>query len=319
MDISDAILEKVAFFCGVKTDHVLPAPTVESIYQIPLDFSQRNIWVLILDQLRLSSDKLDMTAWKNLYENIKASVDVINIAMVGKYVWLEDAYYSLNEWLKVAWLHLQRKVKLHFIEAEDLEKKGMGLLDAMDAICVPGGFGERGVPWMVLAAQYARENNVPYLWVCLGSQIMAIEFARNVLWIADANSQEFAPEGANSVVHIMETQKSVTTKGGTMRLGSYPCVIKADTLAHRVYGVDAINERHRHRYEFNNAYREQMLAAWFVVSGTSPDGELAEIVEVKGHPYMIGAQFHPELISRPLRPHPMFTGLVEAAIAHQKK
>lgn len=314
MDIPDAILEKVAFFCGVKTDHVLPAPTVESIYQIPLDFSQRNIGALILDQLKLPSDKLDMSAWKNLYENIKASIEVINIAMVGKYVGLEDAYYSLNEWLKVAWLHQQRKVKLHFIEAESLVDSGTSVLDTMDAICVPGGFGERGVQGMVLAAQYAREKKVPYLWVCLWSQIMAIEFARNVLWITDANSQEFAPDGANSVVHIMETQKSVITKGGTMRLGTYPCAIKADTLAYKVFGTNSIDERHRHRYEFNNAYREQMLAAGFVVSGTSPDGELAEIVEIKDHPYMIGAQFHPELISRPLRPHPMFVGLVKAAM-----
>jgi len=312
--ISEAILEKVAFFCGVPTSHVIPAPTVESIYQIPLDFAQRDVGKLILDQLGLSSDKIDMSAWQELYSNIQSSVKQLHIAMVGKYVELEDAYYSLNEWLKVAWLHQQRKVKLHFIEAEDIEKNGTAVLDSMDAICVPGGFGERGIQGMVLAVQYAREHKVPYLWVCLGSQIMAIEFARNVLGIADANSQEFAPDGVNSVVHIMETQKSVVTKGGTMRLGTYPCVIKPNTLAHRVFWTDTIDERHRHRYEFNNAYREQMQAAWFVVSGTSPDGELAEIVELKDHPYMIGAQFHPELISRPLRPHPMFVGLVKAAI-----
>jgi len=314
IDIPDAILEKVAFFCGVKTDHVLPAPTVESIYQLPLDFSRRNIGTLILDQLKLPSDKLDMTAWEDLYANIQASVEEIHIAMVGKYVWLEDAYYSLNEWLKVAWLHQQCKVKLHFIEADDLVTQWTAVLDSMDAICVPGGFGERGIQGMVLAAQYAREKKVPYLWVCLWSQIMAIEFARNVLWVTDANSQEFAPDGANSVVHIMETQKSVTTKGGTMRLGTYPCAIKAGTLARAVFWSDAIDERHRHRFEFNNRYREQMEAAGFIVSWTSPDGELAEIVELQDHPYMIGAQFHPELISRPLRPHPMFVGLVKAAI-----
>jgi len=313
-EISDAILEKVAFFCGVPISHVVPAPTVESIYQIPLDFAKRDLGKLILDQLKLPSDTLDMRAWEDLYTNIKASVDELHIAMVGKYVWLEDAYYSLNEWLKVAWLHQQRKVKLHFIEAEDIEKDGTTVLDSMDAICVPGGFGERGVQGMILAVQYAREKKIPYLWVCLWSQIMAIEFARNVLWIADANSQEFAPDGVNSVVHIMETQKSVTTKGGTMRLGTYPCVIKPDTLAREVFWVETIDERHRHRFEFNNDYRDQMQEAGFVVSGTSPDGELAEIVEIKDHPYMIGAQFHPELISRPLRPHPMFVGLVQAAM-----
>ncbi len=316
-DISEAILEKVAFFCGVPKNHVVPAPTVESIYQIPLDFAKRDVGKLILDQLQLPSDKLDMSAWEDLYINIKASIEELHVAMVGKYVWLEDAYYSLNEWLKVAWLHQQRKVVLHFIEAEDIEKNGVDVLQDMDAICVPGGFGERGIQGMVMAAQYARENNVPYLWVCLGSQIMAIEFAKNVLGLDDANSQEFLPDGQHNVVHIMETQKSVTTKGGTMRLGTYPCTIKADTLAREIFWVEHIDERHRHRYEFNNAYREQMEDAWFVVSGTSPDGELAEIVEVKNHPYMIGAQFHPELISRPLRPHPMFVGLVKAAMERE--
>ncbi len=315
--INDAILDKIAFFCGVPLDHVIPAPTVESIYQIPLDFADRTIGKLLLEQLELPAHEPDMHAWQHLYTNIISSVDEVHIAMVGKYVELEDAYYSLNEWLKVAGFHRKQKVVLHFIEADTLIDGDTTILDTMDAICVPGGFGERGIEGMLQAARYARERKIPYLWICLWSQIMAIEFARNVLCIQDANSQEFAPDGTNNVVHIMEQQKSVTSKGGTMRLGSYPCVIVPDTLAHRVYGTLSIEERHRHRYEFNNTYRDSMQEAWFVVSGTSPDGMLAEIVEIVDHPYMIWSQFHPELISRPLHPHPLFLGLIDAILAQK--
>lgn len=307
--LDDEIIKKIAFFCGVQEDHVVPAPTVDTIYQIPLDYASRDIGCLILKQMKLKEKTPSLAGWKTLYENIKASTDEVHIAMVGKYVELEDAYYSLNEWLKVAWFSLQKKVVLHFLPAEDVESD-ISLLSWMDGICIPGGFGDRGAEWMIAACRYARENDIPYLWICLGSHIMAIEFARHVLGIRDANSEEFAPEGKNNVVYIMEEQKWLTKKGGTMRLWSYPCIIKLDSLAHGVYGEADIHERHRHRYEFNNSYREQMKDAWFLVSGTSPDGLLAEIVEVENHPFMIGVQFHPELISRPLRPHPLFTSFI---------
>ena len=312
--LDDEIIKKIAFFCGVKDDHVVPAPTVDTIYQIPLDYASRDIGRLILKQIKMEEKAPSLDWWKALYKNIKASVDEVHIAMVGKYVELEDAYYSLNEWLKVAWFHLQKKVILHFLPAEDVEKN-IWLLSWMDGICIPGGFGDRGAEWMISACCYARENNIPYLWICLWSHIMAIEFARDVLGISDASSEEFAPNGKNNVVYIMEEQKWLTKKGWTMRLWSYPCTIISDSLAHIVYKKTNIHERHRHRYEFNNSYREQMQNAWFIVSGTSPDGLLAEIVEVKNHSFMIGVQFHPELISRPLRPHPLFISFVRACFS----
>lgn len=312
--LDDEIIKKIAFFCGVEENHVIPAPTVDTIYQIPLDYASRDVGRLILDQMKVQEKSSSLDGRKILYKNIQASTHEIHIAMVGKYVELEDAYYSLNEWLKVAWFHLQKKVVLHFIPAEKVEKD-ISLLSWMDGICIPGGFGDRGVEWMVAACRYARENKIPYLWICLGSHIMAIEFARYVLGIADANSEEFAPEGKENVVHVMEAQKWLTKKWWTMRLGSYPCTIALDSHAYGVYKSTNIYERHRHRYEFNNIYREQMKDAWFIVSGTSPDWLLAEIVEVKTHPFMIGVQFHPELISRPLRPHPLFVSFIRTCFA----
>ncbi len=311
-EIPEKIIEKSAYFCGVAPDHVVPAPTVDTIYRIPLDYQARRIGDLVLDQLQLKNKWADMSAWDNLYNHIKMSQKEVRIAMVGKYVDLEDAYYSLNEWLKVAGFHQDLKVRLCFVEAEDIEKNGTAVLDDMDGICLPGGFGNRWVEGMIMTCQYARETQKPYLGICLGSQIMAIEFARHVLWLQTANSQEFDPETSDPVVHIMEHQKSVKTKWGTMRLGTYPCDISPKTLAAKVYGAKSIDERHRHRYEFNNTYRERMQDLWFVISGTSPDGQLTEIVEIKDHPWMLGVQFHPELISRPLRPHPLFVGFVGA-------
>ena len=287
-----------------------------------------------------------MSKWQKFLANIDNSTEVLRVAMVGKYVGLEDAYYSLNEGLKCAGFAHQKKVKLEFIEAEEIERElaesreqksgstsetiqTIKLLEGFDGICIPGGFGTRGTEGMIAAARYARTNKIPYLGVCLGSQIMAIEFARDVLGIADASSEEFTPEGQNNIIHIMDHQKELTTKGGNMRLGSYPCVIREGTLAERVYlnllekgggtsemsdGGLVVSERHRHRFEFNPLYREQMEAAGFIVSATSPDGMLAEVVELRDHPYMIATQAHPELISRPTHPHPLFMGFVEAMV-----
>ncbi len=312
--IPEDVIGKIAHSTGLSSTHVIPAPTLDSIYRVPLSFHEEHFWEKIFADLGLPEVKADMKKWETLLANIDASRDILRIAMVGKYVGLEDAYYSLNEWLKAAGFAHQKKVKLEFIEAEDVEKNGAKILEEFDGICIPWGFGTRGTEWMVEAARYARENNVPYLGVCLGSQIMAIEFARNVLGIADASSEEFTPEWKNNIIHIMEHQKDLTTKWGNMRLGSYPCVIREGTLAEKVYGNHTVSERHRHRFEFNPAYREQMEAKWFIVSATSPDGTLAEVVEIKNHPYMIATQAHPELISRPTKPHPLFIGFIESMI-----
>lgn len=313
-DIPEDMMDKIARASGIKRESVISAPTLDTIYRVPLAFHKEHFWEKILGNLSMKFTKLDMSEWDKLLKNIDTSFDMLTIAMVGKYVWLEDAYYSLNEWLKCAGFAQNKRVKIRFIEAEDIEKNGTSILEWYHGICIPGGFGTRGTEGMIMAAEYARKNKIPYLGVCLGSQIMAIEFARNVLGIADASSEEFTPEGKNNIIHIMEHQKDLTTKWGNMRLGIYECVIKKGTLAEKVYGKPSALERHRHRFEFNPKYRDEMEKAGFIVSATSPDGSLAEVVELRDHPYMIATQAHPELISRPTQPHPLFMGFVSAMI-----
>jgi CTP synthase len=311
-DIPEDMIAKIASASGIKRDNVISAPTLDTIYRVPLAFESEQFWEKLLSAYKFGSRKIDLTSWESLVDNINSSSVVLRIGMVGKYVGLEDAYYSLNEWLKCAGFAYKKRIRLRFIEAEDIEKEGTKLLEGLDGICIPGGFGTRWTEWMIQTVEYARTKKIPFLGICLGSQIMAIEFARNVLGIMDASSEEFTPDGTNNIVHIMDHQKELTTKWGNMRLGTYPCVIRKGTIAGRVYGVDEVMERHRHRFEFNPLYREQMEQAGFIVSATSPDGTLAEIVELRDHPYMIATQAHPELISRPTRPHPLFMGFVEA-------
>ncbi|MDQ1343537.1 MAG: synthase [Patescibacteria group bacterium] len=306
------ILEKTARGSGMRPERVVPAATADSIYRVPLEFEALGLSGKIASALGLPDRKCDLSKWERLMGDIEISKDLLRVAMVGKYNDLEDAYFSLNEGLRTAGYAKRKKVKLVFVDATDVETKGVSLLSDMDGICVPGGFGNRGIEGMILAAKYARENRVPYLGVCLGSQIMAMEFARNVLGIADANSEEFASEGKHNVVRIMETQKSVSKKGGTMRLGSYPCVIRKGSIAEKLYGTTETSERHRHRFEFDPEYRACMEEKGFVVSATSPDGLLAEIVELSDHPFMVATQAHPEFKSRPTDPHPLFMGFVEA-------
>ncbi len=363
--IPEDTLTKIAHATGLSSSHVIPAPTLDSIYRVPLSFHTYEFWEKILSSLHLPETHPDMSKWEDLLANIDASKDILRIAMVGKYVGLEDAYYSLNEWIKCAWFALQKKVKLEFIEAEDIEKEvwemrdkwweskkesntqilqpsSIPLLEGFDGICIPWGFGTRGTEGMIATAKYARERNIPYLGICLGSQIMAIEYARSVLGIMDASSEEFTPEGLHNIIHIMEHQKWLTTKWANMRLGTYECIIREGTLAQRVYQsfryselaknpdiwnikhgsfihhddkINTVSERHRHRFEFNPLYRDQMEEAGFIVSATSPDGTLAEIVELRDHPYMIATQAHPELISRPSHPHPLFMGFISAMTA----
>ena len=315
-EIPADVLEKTARSCGLPTSRTIPSPTADSIYRVPVLYEDLfGLSSKIAAALGIPEAPCDLSGWRKLLRDVERSEEALKIAMVGKYNDLEDAYFSLNEGLRTAGYALGKKVRLEFVDATDVEASGTGILEGMDGICVPGGFGNRGIEGMVAAAKFARENRVPYLGVCLGSQIMAMEFARNVLGIPDANSEEFDPEGRHNVVRIMETQKGVDKKGGTMRLGSYPCLIREGTLAHRLYATTSTTERHRHRFEFDPAYRDRMEDAGFVVSATSPDGLLAEVVELRDHPFMIATQAHPEFASRPTRPHPLFLGFVGAAAA----
>jgi CTP synthase len=321
-DIPDDIISKISYMTGVSQSHVIPAPTVDSIYRIPLDYADRNVSEQVLSHLWLPIVSPDMTKRQDLYHHISNATQELRIAMVGKYVGLEDAYYSLNEGIKVAGFYHDCKVKLVFIEAEELTQENIASrLDWIHGICVPWWFGTRGIEGMILAAQYAREQKIPYLGICLGSQIMAMEFARNVLGLVDATSAEFDEVSTSShhVIHIMESQKSITHKGWSMRLGAYDCVLDPTSKTQDVYSRygwcfvadNVISERHRHRYEFNNDYRDEFTQAGFLISWTSPDGNLVEMVELADHPFMLATQAHPELKSRPTRPHPLFLGFVE--------
>lgn len=314
--IDTEILSKLSLFCDVPLEAVIAAPTIDSIYEVPINFEKSSISSLISQRLHLKETLVpDMSEWERLNNTIKNATETVRIALVGKYVSLEDSYLSVIEALKAACYHHDRHLELIWVDSERIEKEGAEeLLKGIHGIIVPGGFGNRGIEGKIAAAEYARTNNVPYLGLCLGSQIMAIEFARHMLGFSDANSEEFNASTEHPVVHIMEHQKSVTHKGGTMRLGAYDCDIKEGTRAHQVYGTSHIIERHRHRYEFNNAYRAQFEEKGLVISGTSPDGMLVEIVEVKNHPFMIGSQFHPEFKSRPLRPHPLFKEFIKACL-----
>lgn len=317
VDIPHDIIKKVAYMTGVKEDQVIPAPTVDTIYRIPLDYHNNNLWKHILEHLQLPYTNFDLKRREELYTHIISSTTEIRIAMVGKYVNLEDAYYSLNEWLKVAGFYHDRKVKLIFIEAEELTKENItDYLAGMSGICVPGWFGTRGIEGMLLAIEYARAHKVPYLGICLGSQLMAIEFARNVLWYADATSEEFDPEHTSKhhIIHIMEHQKTITEKWGTMRLWTYNCLLQEWTQVKKVYNNTNVSERHRHRFEFNNIYRPEFEQHGFIISGTSPDWTLVEMVEIKDHPFMIATQAHPELKSRPTRPHPLFMWFIQTCL-----
>jgi CTP synthase len=262
----------------------------------------------------------DWTSWKQLVDAVHKPKPVINIALVGKYVELRDAYMSVREAVKHASLSLGVEAEIHWVHSADLEKnKGWEEVKAADAIIVPGGFGSRGIEGKILAARYARENKIPYLGLCLGMQVMCVEFAREVLGLEDANSTEFDRSTKHPVIDLMLEQRSITDMGGTMRLGLYPCVLQPGTKAAAAYNEERIDERHRHRWEFNNAYRKEFEKAGMIFSGISPDGVLVEIAELKDHPYMVGSQFHPEFLSRPMRPHPLFLGLIRAAKEKSEK
>ena len=310
-------LSKIAKFCDVEPTAVIPAPTVQTIYEVPLNFKKYNVTKTITQKLKLPYKKPITKEWENMVDRIYTSKKEIKIGLAGKYNELDDAYISVIEAIKAASYYHKRKAKIIWIDTEKIEKndkKEWQELYKIDGVVVPGGFGIRGIEGKIKVAQYCREKKVPYLGLCLGSQIMAIEFARNVANIKNANSQEFSPKAKNKVVHFLPGQSEKRAKGGTLRLGSWPCKILKNTLAYKCYEKNSINERHRHRYEFNNKFKNKLEKKGLIFSGISPDRELMEIVEVKNHPFMIGSQFHPEFKSRPNRPHPLFREFIRAAL-----
>ncbi len=309
-----AIFEKIAHFCNVWPDCVIENITLPVLYEAPLMLEKAHISDIVCRELNLKSRKPDLADWEHMVERIKCREKTVTIGLVGKYVELHDAYLSVAEALRHAGYYLNSSVEIKWIDSENITEENVNsTLSCLDGIIVPGGFGQRGIEGMILSAKYARENRVPYFGICLGMQIAVIEFARNVAEIENANSGEFA-QNVPKVIDYMPGQNDEIDKGGTLRLGAYPCVIKEKTSMHRAYGKTEISERHRHRYEFNNDYREALQSAGLTLSGLSPDGRLVETVELTDRDFYIGVQYHPEFKSRPNKPHPLFSAFIKAAL-----
>lgn len=315
-DIPDNIREKLSLFCNVRKTSVIQNKTADCLYAVPLMLEEEGLAREVCNHLKLDKYVPDNSKWEEMIETIRKidKENSVTVAIVGKYVQLEDSYISVMESLRHAGFANQVDVDIKLIDSETINKHNVAdKLKDIDAVVVPGGFGNRGIEGKIETIKYVRENKIPFLGICLGMQMTVVEFARNVLGIEDADSAEFDENSKNPLIHIMEEQKGIDKKGGTMRLGAYPCVLKEGSLANKVYGKGEISERHRHRYEYNNSYKQRLEAAGLKVSGTSPDGLLVEIVEIEDHPYFIAAQFHPELKSRPNNPAPLFVGLVNVA------
>jgi len=321
--IEDGLTDKIALFCDVEKQAVVPMVTSDVLYEVPLLIEKAGVPDYIVEKLGLKSTRQpDLSDWQKLVDNVRKPKPAVKVALVGKYVELQDAYMSVREALKHAALAVGVDVELGWVHSVDLEKnKGWDIVQGADAIIVPGGFGSRGIEGKIMAARYAREKKIPYLGLCLGMQLMCVEFARDALGHEDANSTEFDRSTSAPVIDLMLDQRAISDMGGTMRLGLYPCVLLPGTKAAAAYEVAqacaepgrSVDERHRHRFEFNNAYKAEFEKAGMVFSGMSPDGRLVEIAELADHPYMVASQFHPEFLSRPNRPHPLFVGLVKAA------
>ena len=318
--IDRSIFQKIALFCNVKPDCVIENRTIPVLYEAPLMLEKNHFSDIVCRELHIEAPAPDMSEWVRMVEKIHNRTKTVRIGLVGKYVKLHDAYLSVAEALRHAGYEHGACVEIDWIDSEQITaENAAAVLAGCDGILVPGGFGNRGIEGMVLAAQYARENNVPYLGICLGMQIAVIEYARHVCGIEDANSGEFDEVGQNKVIDFMPDQSSKINMGGTLRLGSYPCEIAPDSQMARCYGAAHIDERHRHRYEFNNDYRAVLTEAGLRVSGTSPDGRIVETVEVPENDFFIGVQFHPEFKSRPNKAHPLFLGFVGASLAKREK
>ena len=318
--LEDSIFQKIALFCNVKADCVIENLTLPNLYEAPLMLEKAHFSDVVCRELGLQVPEADLREWTQMVERINnARENCVEIGLVGKYVGLHDAYLSVAEALHHAGFYHNVHINLHWIDSEEIHEDNIDdVLSGTDGIIVPGGFGNRGIEGMVLTAKYAREHKIPYFGICLGMQIAAIEFARNVAGIRDANSGEFNEQCKNKVIDFMPGQCADIDKGGTLRLGAYPCVIRKDTLMEKCYGCKEIAERHRHRYEFNNDYRQKLEDLGLVASGISPDGRLVETIEIPEHPFFIGVQFHPEFKSRPNKPHPLFRGFIGAALEKQK-
>jgi len=318
--LDDVTKNKLALFSSVRREAVIEARDVDTIYEVPIHLAEQQLDEQILQRLNIHTPPLQLGPLEKVVGVIKRPKNQVNIAICGKYTELKDAYKSIVESFVHAGVANDARVMIKWVNAEDVEEAGDAapFFQDIHGILVPGGFGERGIEGKLMAIRYARENQIPFFGICLGMQCAIIEFARNVCGLREANSREFDPDTPHPVIDIMEDQKDVKQKGGTMRLGAYPCIIKEGTLAHRAYGETYIMERHRHRYEVNNEYRRLLQEHGVVFSGLSPDGQLVEMMELPNHPHFIGCQFHPELKSRIMRPHPLFVSFVEAALAHQE-
>ncbi|MBN1679067.1 MAG: CTP synthase [Anaerolineae bacterium] len=315
--VSAEVTGKIALFCDVEPEAVIPLETTNNIYDVPLVLEDAGLGDYIVRKLSLDVRSPDLDEWRDMVARMQQVSDPLRIAIIGKYVELRDAYISVKEALLHASVAHNRKLEIEWLHSSDLEKsKSWQILESVHGIVVPGGFGYRGIEGKVLAAHFARTHRVPYLGLCLGMQVMCIEFARNVLGLEDANSTEFDSATKHPVIDLMPDQHDVVNLGGTMRLGLYPCTLTPGSKTAAAYGVELISERHRHRFEFNNRFRDAFKAEGADFSGVSPDGRLVEIVELTDHPFMVGSQFHPEFLSRPNRPHPLFNALVQAASAY---
>ena len=316
----ESIFQKIALFCNVRPDCVIENLTIPVLYEAPLMLEQHHFSDIVCRELHLEAPAPDLSEWTALIRQIRSPKETVRVALVGKYVKLHDAYLSVMEALRHGGYGLSAQVDIDWVDSETLtEENAAARLSGADGILIPGGFGSRGIEGMIAACRYAREQGVPYLGICLGMQVAVIEFCRNVCAIKDANSGEFAPQGLHKVIDYMPGQNQDRDKGGTLRLGSFPCRVKPGTKLRECYRPDLIHERHRHRFEFNNDYRETVEAAGMVLSGLSPDGRIVETVELAEHPFFVAGQFHPEFKSRPNRPHPLFAGFVKAALERRRE
>jgi CTP synthase len=317
--LTKQIKEKIGLFCNVPSEAVIQAIDVDCIYEVPLLFHKENLDDLIIKHLDLKCGELNLDDWVNMVEKIKNPRERVKIGICGKYTHLKDAYKSIIEAFVHAGVENDSRVELKWINAEEVTPKTADLnLGDVDGVLIPGGFGERGIEGKIEALKYVRENQIPYLGICLGMQCAVIEFARNVCQLEKANSFEFDQETNYPVIHLMPDQEKITDLGGTMRLGAYPCILEKDSLSFKAYGEKEISERHRHRYEFNNQFREILTRAGLRLTGLSPDGRLVEIIELSDHPWFVAVQFHPELKSRPTKAHPLFRDLVKASLKYRK-
>ncbi|MDL2308363.1 CTP synthase [Bacteroidales bacterium OttesenSCG-928-C03] len=318
--VTKEIKEKLSLFCNVKLENIIENPDMPSLYEIPLALEEEGLAEQVIKRLRIQCKEKDLTDWQEMVAKSRIKRTKTDIALVGKYIELQDAYLSVVEALKHSAIFYNTDLKIHWIDSEEITEKSAGfILQSMDGVIIPGGFGMRGIEGKINAARYARENKIPFLGLCLGMQVAIIEFARNVAGLKNANSIEADAQTPYPVIDFLPGQNEFSILGGTLRLGKYPCKVKKGTKTYGVYGEGEITERHRHRYEVNNEYRAELEKNGLIISGTSPSGNIVEMIEIENHPWYVACQFHPEFKSRPNRPHPLFQGFINASIGKQKK